>query len=144
MIDEVDSFLRNRNHAKRSWEVTAVNEFLTQMECFEGLFIASTNLMHDIDPAALRRFDLKVRLDYLPADKAQAFFLKHCQHLALPPPDQATLAQLQKLVNLTPGDFANVTRQHRFRCFDSSADYLAALLHECELKQTTGSRAVGF
>ena len=45
LIDEVDSFLQDRRGASRSWEVTAVNEMLTQMESFNGLFIASTNLM---------------------------------------------------------------------------------------------------
>ena len=60
MIDEVDSFLQDRSQAVRSWEVQQVNELLTQMEHFEGTFIASTNLMDDIDQAALRRFDLKL------------------------------------------------------------------------------------
>lgn len=45
LIEEVDSFLQDRRGAQRSWEVTLVNEMLTQMESFEGLFIASTNLM---------------------------------------------------------------------------------------------------
>lgn len=40
---------------------------LTQMESFAGVFIASTNLMDGLDSAALRRFDLKVKLDYLRA-----------------------------------------------------------------------------
>ncbi|RYG99303.1 MAG: AAA family ATPase, partial [Alphaproteobacteria bacterium] len=65
LIDEVDSFLRNRKDAQRSWEVTQVNEMLTQMEAFPGIFIASTNLMDGLDTAALRRFDLKIRLGYL-------------------------------------------------------------------------------
>lgn len=45
MIDEIDSFLRDRKEAQRPWEVTQVNEMLTQMESFPGIFIASTNLM---------------------------------------------------------------------------------------------------
>jgi SpoVK/Ycf46/Vps4 family AAA+-type ATPase len=57
MIDEVDSFISDRNNAVRSWEVTAINEMLTQMEAFEGIFIASTNRMDGLDPAALRRFE---------------------------------------------------------------------------------------
>ena len=32
-----------------------MNEMLVQMEMFDGVFIASTNLMDDIDQAALRR-----------------------------------------------------------------------------------------
>src|SRR3546814_2838928 len=32
LLDEVDSFLQDRRKARQSWEVTAVNEMLTQME----------------------------------------------------------------------------------------------------------------
>lgn len=34
MIDEVDGFLRDRDGAHHSWEVTRVNEMLTRMESF--------------------------------------------------------------------------------------------------------------
>ena len=43
LLDEVDSFLQDRRQARQSWEVTLVNEMLTQMETFHGIFIASTN-----------------------------------------------------------------------------------------------------
>ena len=65
LLDEVDSFLQDRKKATQSWEVTAVNEMLTQMESYRGLFIASTNLMQGLDQATLRRFDLKVKFDFL-------------------------------------------------------------------------------
>ena len=42
LIDEADSFLQDRRGAGHSWEVTQVNEVLTQMENFEGVFIATT------------------------------------------------------------------------------------------------------
>jgi SpoVK/Ycf46/Vps4 family AAA+-type ATPase len=59
IIDEVDGFLQDRRAAQRSWELTQVNEFLTQMEIYDGIFVASTNLMDGMDQAALRRFDVK-------------------------------------------------------------------------------------
>ena len=37
LLDEVDSFLQDRRNAQRSWEVTEVNEMLTQMESFGGI-----------------------------------------------------------------------------------------------------------
>ena len=55
LLDEADSFLQARGRAERSWEVTQVNEMLTQMEDFPGIFFASTNLMDRLDEAALRR-----------------------------------------------------------------------------------------
>lgn len=48
LIDEVDSFLQDRSKARQSWEVSMVNELLTQLEAFDGVFIASTNLMHNL------------------------------------------------------------------------------------------------
>ena len=65
-IDEVDSFLQDRRQAQRQWELSQVNEFLTQLEQFDGIFVASSNLMDNLDQAALRRFDFKIRMDYLP------------------------------------------------------------------------------
>src|SRR5690606_23212189 len=70
LLDEVDSFLQDRREARVSWEVSGVNEMLTQMESYEGVFIATTNLMANLDQAALRRFDLKVKFDYLHAAQA--------------------------------------------------------------------------
>ena len=74
LLDEADSFLQDRKDAQRSWEISQVNEMLTQIEGFEGVFIASTNLMDSLDAAALRRFDLKVHFDYLKPGQAWAMF----------------------------------------------------------------------
>jgi transitional endoplasmic reticulum ATPase len=143
LLDEVDSFLQDRQRAQRSWEVTAVNEMLTQMETFPGVFIASTNLMDGLDQAALRRFDLKVKFDYLRPTQAWDLFEVHRQSLGLPEPDNTTRSSVERLGNLTPGDFAAVTRQNRFRPLGSAEAMAAALEAECRLKN--GARmAVGF
>ena len=60
VLDEVDSFLQDRSGAYHSWEVTQVNEMLTQMESFQGIFIATTNFMTNLDKASIRRFDMKI------------------------------------------------------------------------------------
>ena len=52
VLDEADSFLRDRRTARQAWEVTQVNELLTQMEGFEGVFIATTTLMETVDAAS--------------------------------------------------------------------------------------------
>ena len=114
-VDEVDSFLQDRTRAQRSWEVTAVNEMLTQMETFSGVFIASTNLMDGLDQAALRRFDLKVKFGYLRPAQAWDLFEVHCESLGLPAPDASACTSVGRLATLTPGDFAAVARQHRPR-----------------------------
>ncbi|MBS0461434.1 MAG: AAA family ATPase, partial [Proteobacteria bacterium] len=110
VIDEADGFLRDRAGAQRNFEVTQVNELLTQMEAFDGLFVASTNLVDTLDAAALRRFDFKVRFDCLRRDQRSALLARICG-IADGDLPAATLATLDRLNHLTPGDFANVLRQ---------------------------------
>lgn len=140
LIDEVDSFLQDRRGAHSGWQVSQVNEMLTQMESFPGVFIASTNLMNGLDQAALRRFDLKVKFDFLQPAQARSLFRKHCTRLALPAPTPAQEARLGHLSQLTPGDFAAVARQSRFRPVVDINALLAALEAECAVKN--GAKAV--
>ncbi|MBW7900908.1 MAG: ATP-binding protein [Rhodocyclaceae bacterium] len=143
LMDEVDSFLQDRRGASKSWEVTAVNEMLTQMESFGGVFIASTNLMDGLDPAALRRFDLKARFDFLKPEQAAELLRHQCAHLGLAAPNDADLEALDRLKNLTPGDFAATLRQHRFRPIASAAQWVRSLQGECALKEGAKA-AIGF
>lgn len=144
LIDEVDSFLQNRQGAQRSWEVSQVNEMLTQMESFAGIFIASTNLMDQLDPAVQRRFDLKVRFDPLRGAQAAELLTRYCHAQGLPAPDARELGQVQSLNLLTPGDFASVKRQSRLRPIQSPADWVKALQAECALKPRAKSSGMGF
>ncbi|GAB2745188.1 AAA family ATPase [Melaminivora jejuensis] len=140
LIDEVDSFLQDRRGAQRSWEVSQVNEMLTQMEAFDGVFIASTNLMQGLDQAALRRFDLKVKLDWLRPAQAWELLQRHCAQAGLAAPGPQEQARLAQLRQLAPGDFAAVLRQARFKPLPDAAALVAALEAECALKE--GGRGV--
>lgn len=147
LLDEVDSFLQDRRAARQSWEVSEVNEMLTQMEAFPGVFIATTNLMADLDAAALRRFDLKIRFNFLRRAQAQELLLRHCAALDLPAPESGCMARLAELDCLAPGDFAAVVRQSRFRPLANAGALVAALVDECALKQQNGAgrrASIGF
>src|SRR5690606_17752441 len=143
LIDEVDSFLQDRRKAQRSWETSMVNEMLTCMESFPGVFIASTNLIDGLDQAALRRFDLKVKFGFLRPEQAWELLCRHCTQLGLPAPPPALQAGMKKLDRLTPGDYAAVARQHRFRPLATPAAVVAALHAECAVKEHS-SRPIGF
>lgn len=143
LIDEVDSFLQDRRGATRSWQITQVNEMLTQMESFAGVFIASTNLMEGLDQAALRRFDLKVKLGFLQPSQAWRLLERTCAVVALPAPTDGLRVPMARLTLLTPGDFAAVVRQHRFRPLASPGAVVTALGAEVKLKD--GAKAkIGF
>ena len=144
LLDEADSFLTERQSAKNSWEVTAVNEMLTQMERFEGLFICSTNLMQRLDTASLRRFALKIKFDYLKPEQRWLLFLaqakKFSSHL-----ETEYRAALNQLNNLTPGDFATVRRQAALLSVKLSADELLKRLKlECKNKGGSENKQIGF
>ncbi len=144
MFDEVDSFLADRRNALRSWEVSHVNEMLTQMEHFGGVFIASTNLMQGLDQAALRRFDLKLRFGYMRSDQAWRLFQETGRSLGLATSDERLKPEIARLKFLTPGDFSTVARRHRFCPLHSDSDLLSALLAECAMKEDAKRPAIGF
>ncbi|SUT91853.1 cell division protease FtsH-like protein [[Actinobacillus] rossii] len=144
ILDEVDSFLFARENGQRSWEHSLVNEMLTQIESFDGLLVVSTNLMDNLDPAALRRFDLKLHFDYLKPEQSQKLAKEQAKKLGLSALTDENLKTLEILTALTPGDFTAVARCHRFAPFERVDDWLDALKEECELKQVKVSIKIGF
>ena len=146
VLDEVDTFLFSREGANRSWERSQVNEMLTQIERFEGLMVVSTNLIEVLDPAALRRFDLKLKFDYLTLKQRLDFAKQQVEILGLPLLSEEDLSQIESLNLLTPGDFAAVARRHQFSPFQKVQDWLIALQGECEVKPafSTMTRRIGF
>ena len=144
VLDEVDSFLFAREGSERSWERSMVNEMLTQIERFEGLLVVSTNLMHNLDSAALRRFDLKLAFSYLTTGQALALAAQHLALLQLPELSCTQQSRLKQMGQLTPGDFAAVARRHRFAPFENGDEWLSALENECALKPQAAGGKVGF
>jgi len=144
IFDEVDSFLADRTGANQSWEVTQVNEMLVQMENFEGIFIATTNLMDNLDRASLRRFDLKLEFDFLKAEQSWNMFIAYCKDLKLAKPSQSFKRAVESLRYLTPGDFAAVTRQNRFRPIIDVKDFIQRLEDEIAVKKVSVGNVMGF
>ena len=144
VLDEVDTFLFSRDGAERSWERSQVNEMLTQIERFEGVMVVSTNLMNVLDPAALRRFDLKLKFDYLTPQQRLDFAKQQAEKLNLGAWDEPHSKRLLELNLLTPGDFAAVARRHNFSPFENLEDWLEALYSECRVKPEFSRKKVGF
>jgi SpoVK/Ycf46/Vps4 family AAA+-type ATPase len=145
MIDECDSFLMSRRQAQRSWEITLVNELLTQMETFtEGVLVMSSNMVDLLDEAVLRRFDLKVRCGFLTPPQAAQLLERYCMSLGLPAPCDASRRTVMAIPNLAPGDFALVGRQSRFRPVRCAQAFAAQLQGESRLKDGPERRPMGF
>ena len=145
LLDEADSFLRSRQQAGHAWEVTQVNELLQQMEAFDGLFICTTNLMDDVDEAALRRFSFKIRFDPLTQAQSMALFAEVVFGSSSAVLPQNIEGLLKKLGSLTPGDFSTVQRQERLLGERySPLDFLHHLEHESAMKKGGSPRKIGF
>lgn len=135
LLDEVDSFLADRTEAQRSWERTMVNELLQQMERFNGVFIAATNLMEGLDPAALRRFDLKLMFGELTRTQRYQIFAQEALGSADQPVPETSQRLLDQLEGLTLGDVANVQRQQMVLGESLAPEqFLRQLRSEWELK----------
>lgn len=145
LIDEADSFLQDRSRSEHSWETTQVNEMLTQMESFDGIFIATTNLIDTLDAASLRRFDLKAKFDYLRPEQNLGLFRRWTEKLGVALTDTAT-SRIARMDTLAPGDYAAVVRQAQFRPIASADDFAERLAVECRMKDVNRGRAgaIGF
>ena len=149
LIDEADSLVGSWETARARWEVSQTNEFLVQIEQFHGVVICATNFLGAIDPAALRRFDHKLELRALQPAQRDAMFRELLQTLGAEPSTvtAAHRAELSRLDNLTPGDFATVAR--RFHAMGRKevlevGSVIQALAAESELKPVSGKRRAGF
>lgn len=67
LLNEADQFLSSRTSGMASGAEKMHNQmqniFLEQIERFEGILIATTNLLENIDPAFSRRFDYKIKFE---------------------------------------------------------------------------------
>ena len=149
LLDEADSFLCDRLGARQAWEVTQTNEFLTQLEAFDGVFFATTNLIDRLDPAVLRRFSHKVRFDVLTAAQRWRLFQQEATRLGIAPQDgsaeqSALQAAVQRLDGLTPGDMAAALQRVKLSAQAPTATALCeALAAEVRVKRH-GKGAMGF
>lgn len=145
ILDEADSFFSCRSGRRQRWETNEVTEFLVQLENYNGIFIATTNRFEDLDPAFMRRFDFKLKLDYLNLDQRLQFFWEvlgegeRCFSRVL------VEEKLAGLDELTPGDFITAQRRLKFSSEDMTTEtLLSALVHEAECKQINAGRRIGF
>jgi len=122
-----------------SWETTQVNELLSQLDRFNGLFIASTNLIDNFDPASKRRFDFKIAFDYPNADQVWDMF---CHYITNP--DSGFKEHLKRISPLTPGNFKVAERQAKLLGEKLTPESLLKILELESKTNRTSSRPIGF
>jgi len=145
LLDEADSFLRDREKARASYEVSKVNELLVQMEEFEGIFICTTNLVDSLDAASMRRFDMKIMFDFLHPEQSWELFSQEFIQNMDETMTETARRKILGMGNLTPGDIALVKRQTRF--LDSNIDsVIESLEKESQMKaeRAGANKHIGF
>lgn len=135
IFDEADSFLQDRNSAQRSWEVTQVNEMLTQMEKATHPFVCTTNLMDKLDKASLRRFTFKVKYDYMTEEQRNLCF-EHFFNIKD--------VDLSHLPSLAPGDFVVVKDKAEILGLMENKEELIKMLELEQLNKAPISKKIGF
>lgn len=113
-LDEADSLFINRENAVNAWQVSQTNELLCQMENYKGILVCATNFSVLMDGAVMRRFNYKIRFDFLSSEAKEALFVKmfaeKCGNII----SSAELNRVRSIPNLTPGDFKVVKQKNFF------------------------------
>ena len=135
IIDEADSFLADRRDAFRHWEISMVNEMLSQLENHDLPYAFTTNLADRLDPAAARRFLFRATFKFLDEPRVvrawEFFFEGECP------------AGVRSLARLVPADFALVhERAGKLRYLDDPKRIAAELVTQSRDKHRAGT--VGF
>ncbi|QKF64917.1 AAA family ATPase [Campylobacter corcagiensis] len=132
LIDEIEGFIYDKSRALRSWELTMINEFLTSMESFNGILVATSNRIDLIDKAFLRRFDLMIELKSLNFTQTKELFKKSFESLGLSSEVENLLLNLR---NLTVGDFEAIKRSMKFLKINSDLELFEILKERNLLKE---------
>jgi transitional endoplasmic reticulum ATPase len=122
--------------AHHSWEITQVNEMLTQMERHPYPYACTTNAPQLLDVAAARRFLFKVRFLPMTADQIAKAFRRS---FGADPP-----GFVLKLGGLTPADFAIVARKASVLGERDPRILTQWLETEAQAKPDAGRRRIGF
>jgi AAA+ superfamily predicted ATPase len=139
LSDEADSMISDRTNASQNHEVSQVNEVLTQLENFNGIFIASTNFNGNLDTASRRRFALKLKFNYLNPEGIENIWKTFFPTLDCP-------KQVKELKMLAPGDFNAVYSKLRYLPNERLTPERIAkdLEKEIDAKDHHASRKMGF
>ena len=132
IVDEADSFLADRRGAHRNWEISQVNEMLSQLESHDLPYVFTSNLADRLDPAVARRFLFRATFRFL--DEARVvrawefFFGGECP------------VRVRSLTRLVPADFALAHERAEKLVFLDDAEQIA---DELAVQARDKNRSVG-
>jgi SpoVK/Ycf46/Vps4 family AAA+-type ATPase len=146
-IDEADTFLQDRRNAQRSWELSQVNELLTQIDHHDGYLILATNFADRLDAALSRRIDLKVEFQRLTNSSGRRAIYAAGESMGI------SVVAIKKSLSdsripvseLALGDIVAAMRQAQLRSVTPDASLLIQALHsELEARGDHNNHPMGF
>lgn len=140
LIDEADSLFSDRNLAQQRYEISQVNEFLSQMDDFRGILICTTNLFESFDSATMRRFQKKIKFSPPTNEGIKSLLEKYFSIDA----NTANTLDLETLDGICAGDFKNVYEQLRFEGNPTTSEIINTLQRELIFKQKQNTHSIGF
>lgn len=137
IIDEADHFISDRTKHFRSWETSRTEEMLQQIEMHEYPVVFTTNLMENIDKAAMRRFTYKTEFKYLTNNQLKIAWRDYFPNAELPKDLRGS--------KLCPGDFATVLKRAEFGNYTDDTERLyQELLNEMYIKKEDENKQISF
>ena len=110
LFNEADALLSKRKNNNKSnvgqTENTIQNIFLEEIERFEGIMIATTNLAGNLDSAYERRFLFKIKFENPPTEIKQKIWHNKLEWL-----DDCHVEKLAKVFSFTGGEIDNIVRK---------------------------------
>ena len=146
LFNEADAIISKRldvNDAVSQMNNTMQNILLEELENFDGIFMATTNLIDNMDDAFSRRFLNKIKFDR-PTAKTREFIWKS----KLPELEYKIYEKLSKY-DLSGGQIENVTRKYLINKILNQKEFdyneiLNYIKEEIEFKKVDGEVKMGF
>jgi SpoVK/Ycf46/Vps4 family AAA+-type ATPase len=147
LFKEADGVIGKRKQdAERSvdkMENSVQNIILQEMESLEGIMIATTNLVQNIDAAFERRFLYKIKFEK-PTEEARA----HIWHSMIPDLSEQNVHTLASKYDFSGGQIENIARHYAIDVIlhGHSEDALPMLFRHCDNERLEGTRSskIGF
>jgi hypothetical protein len=141
-INEADGLLSKRFQVERSIDQTSntiQNIILEEIEQFEGILIATTNLMVNLDPAFNRRFLMKIKFDTPGASVREQIWKNVLPELAN---QQAN--HLAQTYTLSPAQIDNVAKKLVLKELIGEPTDQAVIINLCEEENGKENKRLGF
>lgn len=145
LVDEADALMSSREtDGVKTHDKHLTNEWLVQLERFEGILIITTNHIKDMDKALLRRFTIKVEFKDLKENDYEKAILPYIKTFKLKRDIKLSDA-VKKLYGLRLGDINNVSNQVLFYNVTKLSDFINRLYLEIKYRNIEEkSNPIGF